>query len=61
MITAQEVRRQVDAAREVAMASFEKDWGTRDVRMVVNALRQTIPGSQSPADAARKARALLPA
>ena len=54
-----DVRAQVDAAREPAMTRFEKDWGTRDVRAVIGVLRQTIPTSRSPADAARKARSLI--
>lgn len=54
-----ELRAQIDAAKVVAMNNFERDWGTRDVRKVVGALRQTIPDSASPADAAVKARALL--
>ena len=59
--TVAELRAQIEAAKVVAMNRFERDWGTRDVGSVVGALRQTIPGSASPADAARKARALLPA
>lgn len=57
--TVDEIRAQVEAARRVAMANFERDWGTRDVRAVWGALAQTIPTSTSPADAARKARALV--
>lgn len=59
-MTVSEIRAQVEAAKKVAMARFEQDWGTRDVLKVANALRQTIPNSNSPNDAARKARALLP-
>lgn len=55
----EQIRAQVEAAKKVAMANFERDWGTRDVGKVVDALRQTIPGSKSPADAARKARKAL--
>jgi len=58
-LTVAAVRAAVDAAREPAMQRFERDWGTRDVRAVADALRLTIPNSTSPADAARKARALL--
>lgn len=57
--TVEQIRAEVEAAKKVAMANFERDWGTRDVMKVVGALRQTIPGSASPADAARKARAIL--
>jgi len=57
--TVAELRAQIDAAKVVAMDHFERDWGTRDVSAVVNALRKTIPDSTSPADAARKARALI--
>jgi hypothetical protein len=57
-LTVQEIRAQVEAAKIVAMNNFERDWGTRDVRKVVGALRETIPGSTSPADAAIKARTL---
>jgi hypothetical protein len=56
---AQDLRAQVEAAKLVAMANFERDWGTRDVQKVVGALRQTIPGSTSPADAVRKAHAMV--
>lgn len=58
-MTVQELRQKIDAAKVVAMANFERDWGTRDVRKVVDALRVTIPQSASPADAAAKARAIL--
>ena len=58
-MTVQELRDQVEAAKTQAMARFEKDWGTRDVAVVMDALRRTIPNSASPADAARKAHALL--
>ena len=59
-MTAAELRAQVEAAKAKAMDNFQRDWGTRDVMKVVGALRQTIPTSTSPQDAARKARALLP-
>lgn len=54
-----EIRAQVEAAKVVAMDNFEKQWGTRDVGVVMSALRKTIPNSESPADAARKARAMI--
>jgi hypothetical protein len=57
--TIEQIRAEVEAAKRVAMNNFERDWGTRDVQKVVGALRQTIAGSDSPADAARKARALI--
>jgi hypothetical protein len=57
--TVEQIRAEVEAAKKVAMQNFERDWGTRDVQKVVGALRQTIPNSASPADAARKARQLL--
>lgn len=57
--TVAELRAQVDAAKAKAMVRFEADWGTRDVSKVIGALRQTIPGSASPAAAARKARQSL--
>jgi len=47
-----ELRKQIDAAKIVAMDNFERDWGTRNVGKVMMALRETIPGSMSPADAA---------
>lgn len=59
MMTAAEIRQQVEAAKKTAMANFARDWGTSDVGAVVGALRETIPGSTSPADAARKARRRL--
>ena len=58
-MTAAELRAEIDAAKGVAMARFELDWGTRDVRRVAEALRRTIPGRASPADAAAKARAMV--
>ena len=58
-MTVQELRQKVEAAKIVAMNNFERDWGTRDVGKVMRALRQTIPASASPQDAARKARALV--
>ena len=58
-MTVVELRAEIEAAKKVAMANFERDWGTRDVMKVMDALRQTIPNSASPADAARKARAIL--
>jgi hypothetical protein len=57
--TIEQIRAEVEAAKKVAMQSFERDWGTSDVQKVVGALRQTIASSASPADAARKARALI--
>jgi hypothetical protein len=57
--TLEQLRANVEAAKIVAMDSFERDWGTRDPKVVFEALRQTIPTSANPADAARKARALL--
>ena len=59
-MTAAEIRAEVEKAKKVAMANFERDWGTRDVAKIVSALRETIPTSKSPNDAARKARARLP-
>lgn len=58
-MTAADIRRLVDASKEPALQAFERNWGTRDVRKVVEALRETIPVSASPADAAVKARDLL--
>ena len=58
-MTVEELRAQVDAAKIVAMDNFERDWGTRDVGKVMGALRQTIPGSASPAEAAANARKSL--
>lgn len=60
MQTVEEVLAAVAKAREVALAKFERDWGTRDVGRVVKALAKTIPGSASPTDAAIRARRLLP-
>lgn len=59
MQTVEQIRAEIEAAKKVARANFRRDWGTDDVQSVVNALRQTIPGSASPADAARKARAQI--
>jgi len=59
MKTVQEIRAEVEAAKKVARARFEQDWGTRDVGVVMCAMRQTIPGSRSPNHAAQMARALL--
>lgn len=58
-MTVTELRAQIEAAKIVAMDNFARDWGTRDVQVVVRALRQTIPNSASPADAAAKARNLV--
>jgi len=58
-MTVEQIRAQVEAAKKRAMANFERDWGTRDVSIVMNALRETIPTSKSPNNAAMKARALL--
>lgn len=52
---------EVSAAKRVAMANFERTWGTRDVSVVMGALRETIPNSTSPTDAAQKAHAILKA
>lgn len=57
--TVAELRARIEAAKVQAMVRFEADWGTRDVSKVIGALRQTIPGSASPTDAARKARQSL--
>jgi len=57
--TVKQIRAEMEAAKKVAMKNFERDWGTSDVQQVVAALRQTIPTSESPIDAARKARALI--
>lgn len=57
--TPEEIRAIIAEASKAAMNDFERDLGTRDVGKVVGALRKTIPGSASPADAARKARASL--
>lgn len=59
--TVAELRAQVEAAKAQAMKNFKRDWGTDDVSKVMGALRETIPNSASPADAARKARARLTA
>lgn len=53
------LRADIDAAKIRAMDNFERTWGTRDARAVYSALAKTIPNSASPADAARKARALI--
>lgn len=58
-MTVAEIRAAVEAGKRQAMIRFEADWGTRDVAKVVGALRQTIPASASPADAAARARAAL--
>ena len=51
-----ELRARIEAGKQQAMTKFERDWGTRDVRQVVDALRNTIPTSANPADAAHQAR-----
>jgi len=58
-MTVEEIRAQVEAAEITAMQNFRRDWGTDDVSVVMDALRQTIPASTSPDDATRKARARL--
>lgn len=57
--TLSEIRAAVEAGKRQAMARFVADWGTADVSKVADALRQTIPASASPADAAARARAIL--
>jgi len=57
--TVAELRAQLDASRARALAQFERDWGTRDARVVAEALRAAIPDSASPGDAAARALALL--
>lgn len=59
MKTVAEIRAEVEAAKIVAMQNFKRDWGTDSVETVMNALCKTIPDSKSPADAARKARAMI--
>lgn len=56
-MTVAEFRAIIEADKVRAMDRFERDWGTRDVRAVAEALRQTIPDSTNPADAATKALA----
>lgn len=58
--TVEQIRAEIEAAKVLAMRNFKRNWGTDDVKVVWNALSQTIPGSASPQDAARKARAILP-
>ncbi|MER9130701.1 hypothetical protein [Mesorhizobium sp. M0768] len=58
-MTVAQLRAQIDAAKAHAMDRFESDWGTRDIRVVMDALCRTIPGSASPADAAAKALAIV--
>lgn len=57
--TVEQIRAEIEAAKIVAIRNFKRDWGTDDVSVVMGALRQTIPGSASPSDAARAARELL--
>ena len=59
MQTVEQIRADVAAAKRVAMNRFAADWGTRDVAVVIGALRHTIPSSASPADAAMRARAAI--
>lgn len=59
MKTVTEIHAELAAAKIVAMNNFERDWGTRDVRVVAEALRRTIPSSTSPTQATRKARHLV--
>lgn len=60
MTELERIRAEIEAGKAQAMRNFKRNWGTDDVKSVVGALRQTIPGSASPADAARKARKMLP-
>lgn len=53
------LRAEIEASKKAAIDRFERDWGTRDVRPIAAALRRSIPGSTSPADAARKAHRIL--
>ena len=57
--TVAEIRAAVEAGKRQAMTRFAADWGTRDVSKAVAALRQTIPASASPADAASRAHAIV--
>jgi len=59
METITRIRADVDAAKKVALARFKLDWGTDSVQDVMNALRHTIPISDSPQHAAEMARRLL--
>jgi hypothetical protein len=56
VMTLIELRAQIETGKQQAMTKFERDWGTRDVRLVADALRTTIPTSANPADAAHQAR-----
>ena len=58
-MTAAELRAEIDAAKGVAMARFELDWGTRDVRRGAHARRRTIPGRASRALGGAAARAMV--
>lgn len=53
------LRQQIEAAKTIARRNFRQAWGTDSVSAVIGALRETIPSSKSPADAARKAREIL--
>lgn len=57
--TVEQIRAEVAAAKVLAMRNFKRDWGTDNVSEVFDALRETIPASSSPAEAALKARARL--
>lgn len=57
--TVAEIRAEIEAAKVVAMTRFKRDWGTDDMTAVMGALRQAIPGSASPSDAAAKAVRLI--
>ena len=50
-----ELRAQIETGKQQAMTKFEQDWGTRDVRQVVDALRTTIPTSANPTPRTRRA------
>jgi len=57
--TIAEIRAEIAAAKKLAMSNFTRTWGTDDVLAVWGALRQTIPNSHSPSDAAIRARGIL--
>lgn len=57
--TVAEIRSEIEAAKIVALRNFKRDWGTDDSRVAFRTLRQTIPTSASPSDAAAKAIRLI--
>lgn len=59
--TVESLRAAVEAGKAEARRNIRRDWGTDDTGAIIRAVLASIPGSASPADAARKARNLVAA